>query len=55
MQQTFTRRNGEKFTVDVQIDMNKLIEEMADKLARNGLTRITKAGGSIVATIVENG
>jgi hypothetical protein len=54
MRRTFTRRNGERVTVEIEIDMEKLIEDMAHKLARQGATRITKAGGSIIATVVEN-
>lgn len=53
MRRTFTRRNGSKFELDVEIDFDKLSREIALKMASGGKKRSTRCGGSIVATIKE--
>lgn len=51
-QYTFTRHNGEKFVIDVTVDLDKIAEDMAHSMARSGKQRATKAGGGIVAVVV---
>jgi hypothetical protein len=54
-QYTFKRSNGEPLTIEMTIDLDKLAEECAEVIARRGVKKITKAGGAIVATVVEQG
>ncbi len=54
MRRTFTRRNGEKLTIDIEIDMEKLAEDMAHTLANSGKSKATRLSGAIVAKVVEN-
>lgn len=51
---TFTRRNGTRFTIELTIDVEKIAEDIARKLAASSTTRATKSAGGIVAVIVED-
>ncbi len=50
--QTFTRINGEKFTLEMTVDTDALIRDIAERIARNGNKRMTIAGGAIKARII---
>jgi hypothetical protein len=53
MIKTYTRRNGTRFEMTLTVDVDKIADDMAQKLARSGNKRASKCSGGVVATIRE--
>lgn len=49
---TFTRVNGEQFTVAVSVDMEMLVQRIAERMALHGRTERKMVDGAVVARII---
>ena len=52
-QHTFTRRDGSRFVLTLQVDHDKLAEDMARTVLKRRSTKAKKCGGAVQATIRE--
>ncbi len=49
---TYTRRNGEKFTVRITLDVEKIADDMARKLTYHGHTERRALAGGVKSEII---
>ena len=53
IRKTYTRRAGSRFSLAIEVDADRLADDIARKASSSGKARLTRAGGAIVARVTE--